>query len=596
MLPALLSLPSLVAFDIDSEGRLLIGYDGSGVRQVHEVAPDGTWRALTALSERVVAAKYVPGSRRVVVEHDTGGDERGQLSLLDLSEPGDLPTLQPLVHDAAYFHHLVTARPGRVLFTTNRRNDVDFDLVALDLGTGTQTTLYDVGGYLATVEPSPDDRWVGVIRAGGPANSGHVLLVETSTGRITDVTAYEDETCALELSWLPDSTGLLVSSDAGRDRIAVFRYDVADGSTTELVTDAESDLIGWASPSGQHLLVARSADGAVTLALHSTEGERLTPIELPPGGCAALLVESAPHWSPDGGQLVITYSSPAEPPYVFRYAVATGETVAVRAPEAAELPAGLRQPSSHRVASFDGEQVPVFVYRPESGGDGSAVIVVHGGPEWHAGLVFNPLVAGLVAEGHTVLVPNVRGSAGYGKRWYALDDRELRLDSVRDLAALHAWLPEIGVDQSRVALWGGSYGGYMVLAGLAFQPELWAAGVDIVGIASLVTFLENTSAYRRVVREREYGYLDRDREFLELASPLNRVDAIEAPLFVIHGANDPRVPLSEAEQVVAALAKRGVTSELLVYPDEGHGLAKRKNKLDAYPRAFAFLREQLGRE
>jgi dipeptidyl aminopeptidase/acylaminoacyl peptidase len=133
----------------------------------------------------------------------------------------------------------------------------------------------------------------------------------------------------------------------------------------------------------------------------------------------------------------------------------------------------------------------------------------------------------------------------------------------------------------------------MVLAGLAFQPSLWAAGVDIVGIASLVTFLANTSPYRRVAREREYGVLAEDRDFLEQASPLSRVADIRAPLFVIHGANDPRVPLSEAEQIVAALAKRDVPCQLLVYPDEGHGLAKRKNKLDAYPQAFAFLREHL---
>jgi dipeptidyl aminopeptidase/acylaminoacyl peptidase len=164
---------------------------------------------------------------------------------------------------------------------------------------------------------------------------------------------------------------------------------------------------------------------------------------------------------------------------------------------------------------------------------------------------------------------------------------------VADLAAIHAWLPTIGVDQSRVALYGGSYGGYMVLAGLAFQPSLWAAGVDIVGIASLVTFLENTSDYRRAVREREYGTLADDREFLELASPLNRVDDIRAPLFVIHGANDPRVPLSEAEQIAEALTKRDIPCELLVYADEGHGLAKLQNRLDAYPQAFAFLAEHL---
>ena len=123
---------------------------------------------------------------------------------------------------------------------------------------------------------------------------------------------------------------------------------------------------------------------------------------------------------------------------------------------------------------------------------------------------------------------------------------ERRLDSVADLAALHAYLPQLGLDPARAALWGGSYGGYMVLAGLAFQPELWAAGVDIVGISSLVTFLENTSAYRRAYREREYGTLARDREFLLSASPLTRIDEVRAPLFIIHGANDPRVPLSEA--------------------------------------------------
>jgi dipeptidyl aminopeptidase/acylaminoacyl peptidase len=133
----------------------------------------------------------------------------------------------------------------------------------------------------------------------------------------------------------------------------------------------------------------------------------------------------------------------------------------------------------------------------------------------------------------------------------------------------------------------------MVLAGLAFQPELWAAGVDIVGISSLVTFLENTSAYRRAYREREYGTLAEDRDFLHQASPLTRIDQVKAPLFIIHGANDPRVPLSEAEQIHTALTSRGQECELLVYGDEGHGLAKRSNKADALPKALAFLARHL---
>ena len=253
-------------------------------------------------------------------------------------------------------------------------------------------------------------------------------------------------------------------------------------------------------------------------------------------------------------------------------------------------------PEQRRIPAGD-ELVPCLVYRGAANGDGalagSAVVVVHGGPEGQARQNFNTYVQVLAAAGHTVLVPNVRGSAGYGKSWYSADDKHRRLDAVADLAALHAYLPKLGVGQDRTALWGGSYGGYMVLAGLAFQPELWAAGVDIVGIASFVTFLENTSAYRRAYREREYGTLADDREFLHTVSPLTRVEEIRAPLFLIHGANDPRVPLSEAEQIYAALTSLGRECHLLVYDDEGHGLAKRVNRLDAVPKAVEFLARHL---
>jgi dipeptidyl aminopeptidase/acylaminoacyl peptidase len=210
-------------------------------------------------------------------------------------------------------------------------------------------------------------------------------------------------------------------------------------------------------------------------------------------------------------------------------------------------------------------------------------------------LSFNPVIQGLVLSGYGVVVPNVRGSTGYGKRYASLDDTTKRLDSVRDLAAVHRALPVLRFDPRRAALWGGSYGGYMALAGLAFQPGLWAAGVEIVGISDLVTFLENTSDYRRAHREREYGSLERDREFLAAASPLRRADEIRAPLFVIHGRNDPRVPVSEAEQLVANLHRRGVRCELAIYEDEGHGLARLANRLDAYPRAASFLDDVLGR-
>jgi dipeptidyl aminopeptidase/acylaminoacyl peptidase len=192
-----------------------------------------------------------------------------------------------------------------------------------------------------------------------------------------------------------------------------------------------------------------------------------------------------------------------------------------------------------------------------------------------------------------VAAPNVRGSSGYGKRFEHLDDVEKRLDSVADLASLHAWLsarPEI--DGSRAVVYGRSYGGYMVLAALAFQPELWAAGIEFVGISNLRTFLENTSVWRRAAREREYGPLS-DPELLERLSPWSRLDAIRAPLFIEHGRNDPRVPVSESEAIHAELVRRGVRCELVIYEDEGHMVEKLANRVDVFERATSFLDEVL---
>jgi dipeptidyl aminopeptidase/acylaminoacyl peptidase len=192
-------------------------------------------------------------------------------------------------------------------------------------------------------------------------------------------------------------------------------------------------------------------------------------------------------------------------------------------------------------------------------------------------------------------MPNVRGSSGYGKHYLSLDNVEKRMHSVADLAYAVKWIQtQSGIDAKRIAIIGGSYGGFMVLSAITTYPDLWAAAVDIVGISNFVTFLENTSPYRRSHREGEYGSLEHDREFLASISPIHQVDKITVPLMVIHGANDPRVPLNEAEQVVNALRARNVPVKFLVYEDEGHGLVKLKNILDAYPKMADFLGKHLG--
>ncbi|MCJ7725969.1 MAG: alpha/beta fold hydrolase, partial [Acidimicrobiia bacterium] len=242
---------------------------------------------------------------------------------------------------------------------------------------------------------------------------------------------------------------------------------------------------------------------------------------------------------------------------------------------------------------FDGLMIPVWVY--PSAGDGGVIVSVHGGPEAQERPGFNPIYQYLLAAGYTIVAPNVRGSSGYGRTYLSLDDRRKRMDSVADLNAVGHWVAADGrFGGARMAVMGGSYGGFMVLAALATDPDLWAAGVDIVGIANFVTFLENTGDYRRSLREAEYGSLAEDREFLEAISPTSMVDRITAPLLVLHGANDPRVPLGEAEQIVGRLRELKRDVDLVVFEDEGHGIVKLANRRVAYRRIVDFLGEHLG--
>ncbi|GLZ52863.1 alpha/beta fold hydrolase [Actinomycetospora sp. NBRC 106378] len=591
----LLSARTWRAFDVAADGRVLAGDDTSGTVQLVELAPDGTRHRLTALPG-ACSGRYLKGiePRTIVVSHDTDGDERAQLSLLrpeEVTEPLGTDDLEPLVRDPRYIHSLAEVLDdGRVVYATNRRNGVDFDLVLRQVATGEETVLYDGGGMVGGAAVAPDGSAALMTRPGRPALSSQVLLLAGSG--TTEVTSADEPAIHGGLQWLPDSSAALVTTNSGRDRMGIARLDPSSGGLEYLVTDDAHDVSGRLSPDGRLLLVATDDDGSSRFAIHDAEsGAHLRDVVTPGVGVGDFL--TLPRWSADSQGLALTWTSPTVAADVVLVDAATGRTGTV-ASWAEDLDGlDLVTPTSVGVPTPDGETVPCFVYSPAAP-TGSSVLIIHGGPEGQSVRSFSPITQALVAQGHTVLVPNVRGSVGYGKRWYSLDDVDKRLDSVADLAAIHDFLPQLGLDPARSALWGGSYGGYMVLAGVSFQPERWAAGVDIVGISSLVTFLENTSPYRRAHREREYGSLERDREFLESASPLNRITDVRAPLFVIHGANDPRVPLSEAEQVAAAVRGNGVEVELVVYDDEGHGLAKRANRLDAYPRAIDFLGRILG--
>lgn len=604
----LLEVTSWRAFDVDDAGRVLAGSDQSGSVQLIEIPPGAEVPAeravpLTALPG-AVSGRYLPGRRAAVVQHDADGNERAQLSLLNLDRPRPAPAtlgdLEPLVHDPEYVHRLLDVLPGRIVYATNRRNGVDFDVVLRSTVTGEEHVVYDRGGMVAEVATSPDGQYVALTVPGQQPMSDQVILINTmpvtEDERVLALTDAAEPTRHTHLSWLPDAAGLIVTTNAGRDLTGIARLDPRTGRREWVLLSEEHELTGWLSPDGSMLLVQANVDGSARLALHeAATGELRHHVRLPADGWCTFPLP-APVWSPDSRFVALSFSAATVPGDALLLDAVSGEAH-IRTGSTAQLGSeALAEPTAHRIPAADGENVPCFVYsptRPNPRVAGSAVLIIHGGPESQSVRSFSPIAQALAAQGHTVLVPNVRGSTGYGKRWYSADDVRNRLDAVRDLGAVHDWLPALGLDPARAALWGGSYGGYLVLAGLAFQPERWAAGVDIVGISSLVTFLTNTADYRRAHREREYGSLHDDADFLREASPLTRVEAISAPLFVIHGANDPRVPLSEAEQLAESVRANGLECLLRVYHDEGHGLAKRANRLDAYPRVTAFLARHL---
>jgi dipeptidyl aminopeptidase/acylaminoacyl peptidase len=588
----LLELRTAAPADIE-EDTVLVRSDLPGTMQLFRVPlAGGTLEQLTSFGDPVTG-HFVRGSETILLEHDDAGNELTQLSLLD-ARPGAEPA--PLVHDPAFVHRNVSlSRDGSLLaYATNRDNGVDWSVYVRSLRDGSERCVFARGGVCGTAGFSPDGGILVVHHDSGRPSDNDLYLVDLETGETDHVTPHDDDSWFGEPVWDAGGGALAVATNVGRDTRAISRYDLAEREWSSLI-DSEWDLECSGDDAGRWLLVHANEDGYSRLALHDARrAAEVAEVPLPGRGVVEETV-----FARDGSKLAFKFSSPVDPGNVWVYDTEMGGTERVTELARDVALDGLREPELHRFESFDGESVPVFLWEPDGDGPFPVVVMVHGGPESQFRPAFQPsytpLQQHLVSRGYAVAAPNVRGSTGYGKRYEHLDDVRRRLDSVRDLAALHDWLgTRPRIDASRAVLYGRSYGGYMVLAGLAFQPERWAAGIECVGISNFVSFLENTAPWRRAVREPEYGSLERDRDFLVEASPLTHVDRIRAPLFIQHGANDPRVPPSETHQIHRVLTEKGIRCELLVHADEGHAIGKLENRIETFERAVAFLDEVLG--
>ena len=546
-----------------------LGYlaDVTGLLQLWRAAPDGLHEQVTFASERVTAALASPTEERWVIARDAGGNERHALFSLDATGGSELT----LSDDAEAIHVPGAFSPdGTMLaFTHTGRNGVDFDVAVVAVGGRERRELAQPGGWSHVVDWS--EHGILVQRANTPFDHD-LFLVDPESGDTTPLTPHDDEVAFDSARLLPDGS-VLCACDAGSEfaRLAVLRH----GAGPELLTPDDGDVeIVALDATRAHRAWAINRGGESEVWLDDRRLEGL------PGG-----VVSALAFAPDGS-LTVTAGPPDDSTDVWTAAPAVGRHT--RSAVGGLDRSGFVRPVLAEVESFDGRRIPYLRF----GGAGHpALCWVHGGPESQFRPQMAPVIQYLCAQGITVAAPNVRGSTGYGRTYHHLDDVERRLDSVADLAAL---AQALGAGAGTpVGVMGGSYGGYMTMAAITEYPDLWQCAVNIVGIVNFVTFLERTGAYRRALREAEYGSLERDREFLESISPIRKIDRIACPLMVIHGANDPRVPVSEAEQVVEALRARSAPVEYLRYEDEGHGITRLPNRLDCYPRVAAFLQGHL---
>ncbi len=553
---------------------------------------------VTFAVDRVMSAKLSPvaGDNRLFFTHDVGGNENAQMFLLHL-DSGEEVFLSAGFEQALHIPGEWSADGQFLLFSANRRHPGQFDLYRQPMSGGAAELLWqhEEPGYLHGQRFAPNGQRVALIRMARSAD--HDLLeVDLSTGQVRQLNPPDKTAQFMQLAYSKDGRFLYTITDLDSDFLHVARLDLATLAWEKLVTPNWDVELMALSPNGRYLAFSINENGRSKLELIDLGMGLSRPAPLPEDAPGLVgWYDGALEFSPDSRRLAFSYTSATRTSdiYLWNLDLDDDTVQAVTRMPHGGIPANrFVAPELIHYPTFDGRQIPAWLYKPANGANQPlpVVVMVHGGPESQFRPYFNFLAEYLVHHGYAVLAPNVRGSTGYGRAYSHLDDVEKRMDSVADLAHAAYWLKaQPAFDGERIAVYGGSYGGFMVLSALTTYPDLWAAGVDIVGISNFVTFLENTSDYRRSHRESEYGSLAQHREFLQSISPLNQVERITAPLMVIHGANDPRVPLSEAEQLVAALEKRGVPVDFLVFDDEGHGLAKLKNKEVAYPAIIQFL-------
>lgn len=394
---------------------------------------------------------------------------------------------------------------------------------------------------------------------------------------------------------------ILIRSDHGRDFMSLAVFDF-ENDKLDYLEDDEWDTGKSVLNDDNEIIFSKNVEGSDKLYFGKFENNRLLNIELVklPSDYGILSSGDFRTWNSsfdynkDKMKIILTYSAPDKITSLYEIDLNTKQCIVLEISDN-EKEFNFGTFVLNKFESFDGLEVPYFMMKPNGDGPFPTIFVIHGGPEGQSRSGFSNRLQLLYSMGYMIIIPNIRGSNGYGRKYLALDDIELRLDSIKDINELaqHLIMNNDYVDGNKLIIYGGSYGGFAVLSTMVEYPNTFQIGIDIVGISNFVTFLENTADWRRRLREVEYGFLERDREFLESISPSNKIENVKSPILIIQGDNDERVPLSESIQMYEKLKEQNIPTQLLRFEDEGHGVIKRKNVIKQYKIIFEFLKTHL---
>jgi dipeptidyl aminopeptidase/acylaminoacyl peptidase len=573
---------SQIAYTVNTSGQLNLWRQSSTGGFPHQ---------LTLYSARSVrTASWSPDGKWIAYNADRDGDEFHQLYLIPAQggSPDQLTDLLQVQHD---FSPMAWSPNGRYLaYSANDRQPTDMDILVRNIKTGQVKRVLAGDATYLFAGWAPDNRRLLAVEVRSNTDFDiHLVHVPTSSSRL--LTEHEGEVKFIPGPWAADGSGFYIRTDKDREFTGLAFYYVGTGKWVWVETPDWDIEFVTGSKDGRYLAWVVNEDGYSRLYLRDLHTDQLLDFPQPGNG-----VIHNPAFSPHGNKLAFFYTSPSN---CFEIMVIDLSEKSLQQITYSML-GGIDQrdfikPRLIRYPTYDQRKIPAWIYKPKTTSRSTKspiVLSIHGGPEAQEppAYPYSGLYQYLLSRGIGVLAPNIRGSTGYGKSYQKLIHRDWGGDELKDIEYAAKYLLSLDwVDPHKIAVFGGSFGGFATLSAVSRLPDYWAAAVDIVGPSNLVTFARAVPPFWRRFMEKWVGDPEKDHDFLMERSPVTYVDQIKAPLFIIQGANDPRVVKAESDQIVEKLRERGIDVRYDVYEDEGHGFTKRSNELKAWRDTAEFL-------